>query len=246
MQNNHDDFKNNITKEKIPIIQHILLWVILIGYPLLATVINRLSPPAEQSVDSRIIQIYLLALAIQLIIFLTVIIVITKNPGLNIAQDPSRYRGLASIGIKSGDFTILNVMIGAAFLFVAVIILNIISNIIEYYGVFQAEDITYLLPRTAIEKGFWITLSLAAGFTEEICFRGYIITRMAGLTGSAVPGVILGSISFGLGHLYQGWAGVLVISIYGCMFALLFLARGSLVPCIVAHALQDILAIFAL
>jgi len=153
---------------------------------------------------------------------------------------------LSQLGIRRNDLTFANFAAGVIFLFLAIIILNVISNIIGYYGLFQAEDITYLLPRTPLEKGFWIVLSLSAGIAEEICFRGYVITRLAHLTGSVWPGVLLGAISFGIGHLYQGWGGAVMIMIYGLLFSLLFLARGSLVPCIIAHALQDMLAAFAM
>ena len=121
--------------------------------------------------------------------------------------------------------------------------MNVVSNIINYYGVFETKDISYLLPRTTLEKMVWVILSISAGVTEEISFRGFVITRTTMLTGSVWPGMLLGSLSFGAGHLYQGVAGATVITIYGLLFALLFVARGSLVPCIIAHALQDILAL---
>jgi len=236
--------ENDSEKDKLPIAQKIVLAAILFGYPLISTLLYYANPPSERIILSRILQVYMPALLVQLIILLGILWVILRTPVNHADNCWSLSKSLASLGIKHDDFSLLNFAIGVIFLFVAIIILNIISNIINYYGFFQAEDISYLLPRSTAEKVFWIILSVCAGITEEICFRGYVISRMSKLTGTVWPGVILGSISFGLGHLYQGMAGVALISLYGIMFCLLFIARGSLVPCMIAHALQDILAAF--
>lgn len=248
MVDTHDLDKANLKPDKIivPKIQLVLLGIILLGYPTMSTIMNYLNPPAEIEIQSRIWQVYIPALVFQAFIFITVIMAILAAPLKQAGRFFSLRENMASVGLKRADFSWLNSAIGIIFLFSAVIFLNIISNIIGYYGIFQTEDITYLLPRTQVEKIFWIILSISAGIAEELCFRGFVITRITMLTGSIWPGVLLGSFSFGLGHLYQGWAGVVLIGIYGVMFSLLYVARGSLVPCIIAHMLQDILAAFAL
>ncbi|MCD6161815.1 MAG: CPBP family intramembrane metalloprotease [candidate division Zixibacteria bacterium] len=245
MENNNTLNDNNIDSQKIPLAQKVILAVILLGYPLFSTLMYYINPPSERLIESRIIQVYVPALFFQMMIIFGIVFTILKTP---VAANADRWglsKSLTSLGIKKSDFSIINLAAGIVFLFAAVIVLNIISNIINYYNIFQAEDIAYLLPRTSGEKVFWIIISIAAGIAEEICFRGYVISRMARLTGNIWPGVLLGSISFGFGHLYQGLSGVVLISIYGFMFCLLYLARGSLIPCIIAHALQDILAAFA-
>jgi len=247
MLNNIENHENipAISKVIIPKIQLVILAVILIGYPLISTVMNYINPREDIEIISRIWQIYLPAILFQVLVFSILILSILMAP---LRQGGDFWRpseNLASIGIKRGDFSWLNLAIGVIFVFVAIIILNMLSNIIGYYSFFQAEDITYLLPRSPVEKAFWIALSISAGVTEELCFRGFVLTRMTVLTGSVWPGVILGSLCFGLGHLYQGWAGVVLIGVYGLMFSLLFIARGSLIPCVIAHAMQDILAAFA-
>ncbi|MCP4583216.1 MAG: CPBP family intramembrane metalloprotease [candidate division Zixibacteria bacterium] len=232
-------------KVTLPKIQLIVLIIILIGYPLFSTVMNLVNPSENVEIESRILQLYLPSLMFQALVFLSLILVILKDP---LRQGDSYWsiaENIRSIGVRREDFSFTNLAIGVIFVFAAILILNMISNVIGYYGFFEAEDITYLLPRTPLEKVFWIALSISAGVTEELCFRGFIITRLSILTGSVWPGVIIGALSFGIGHLYQGWAGVVLIGIYGLMFGLLFIARGSLIPCIVAHVLQDILAAFA-
>ena len=233
-------------KITIPTIQLVLLGAILIGYPTLSTIMNYISPPDKIEVESRIWQIYVPALIFQAFIFTTVIMAVLLAPLRQAGRYFNPRENISSIGLKRADFNWLNLVIGVGFLFAAIIFLNILSNIIGYYGLFQSEDISYLLPRTPLERIFWIALSISAGVAEELCFRGFVITRLTMFTGSIWPGVLIGSLSFGIGHLYQGWAGVVMIGIYGVMFSLLFVARGSLVPCIIAHMLQDILAAFAM
>jgi len=247
MENNGNHFQeNNLEENKLPLAQQIVLAAIIFGYPLISILLYYANPPSERIIESLILQVYIPAILVQMIILLGILFVILKTPLNQTNSCWSLSKSLASLGIKRDDFSLINIATGVIFLFVAIIILNLISNIINYYGLFQAEDISYLLPRSIVEKVFWIVLSVCAGITEEICFRGYVISRMSKLTGKLWPGVLLGSISFGLGHLYQGMAGVALISLYGIMFCLLFLARGSLVPCMIAHALQDIIAAFAL
>jgi membrane protease YdiL (CAAX protease family) len=49
-----------------------------------------------------------------------------------------------------------------------------------------------------------------------------------------------------LGHLYLGLNGVLRTAIIGLGFGLLFLLSGSLIPCIVVHALMDLQMVYVM
>lgn len=85
----------------------------------------------------------------------------------------------------------------------------------------------------------WIGVSLAAGFVEELTFRGYLQRQLASRVG--MPLAILGQAAmFGLVHGYQGPAMMVGISVLGIAFGLLAWGRGSLVPGMVAHAAIDI------
>ena len=54
------------------------------------------------------------------------------------------------------------------------------------------------------------------------------------------------SVAFGLGHVYQGFKGVLMTTIAGLGLGLLFLLSGSLVPSMVLHALLDLQMVYVL
>ncbi len=68
---------------------------------------------------------------------------------------------------------------------------------------------------------------IVGGFIEEITFRGYLITRLIKVFGDSqiVLFLILLIISatFGLAHLYQGWAGVLSTGTIAFIFGLVFI-----------------------
>lgn len=105
----------------------------------------------------------------------------------------------------------------------------------------DADVQTALGPRGMLEIVLWVLVSIAAGVCEELVFRGYLQEQLSRLTQSAVAGVLLQSIVFGAGHLYQGWAAATITAVYGLAFGVLAQARGSLRPGMAAHALVDIL-----
>lgn len=98
-----------------------------------------------------------------------------------------------------------------------------------------------LLPRTAEERWAFAGLSMAAGFGEEIVYRGYAIPVLAGLVGT-IGAAVLTSAVFGVLHAYQGAVGIVRTGLLGGLLAWGFLATGSLWPAITAHAVIDVLA----
>ena len=218
---------------KLPRAQVLLLAVFLVLYPLFQLLLNLFAPQNSLQVESKIAQLYVPTLVLQILILASILMAIIKDG-----------ETLASLGIKRKDFSWINLGISIGFMIFALVFLNVLHLALSSLGLPISKDIALILPRTIAERIIWIILAIMTGVSEEICFRGFVISRMGILTRSVWPGVVLGSLAFSIGHSYQGIGGVIVIGTYGLMFALLFLARGSLVPCIIAHALQDILASF--
>lgn len=134
---------------------------------------------------------------------------------------------------------------GIAFLVIGYPILGVLAWILELTGLAIPEMvIRALLPVTAIERMAWVGISITAAVAEETVFRGYLLVRGEEILTSRWLPVSLSALTFGIGHYYQGWGGVVLIAIYGLMFTWLRFRTGSLWPCIVAHALQDILAVY--
>ena len=98
----------------------------------------------------------------------------------------------------------------------------------------------FLLPKTASEILIWILVSLSAGVCEELVYRGYLQRQLWSLTSSLPLALILQSVVFALGHIYQGWKPALVTAIYGLIFGLVAAWRRSIIPGAMAHALVDI------
>jgi membrane protease YdiL (CAAX protease family) len=103
------------------------------------------------------------------------------------------------------------------------------------------RDVLAMLPRTQLELGLWIAMSLVAGFCEEIMFRGYLQRQFLAISKRTSVAVIAQGLMFGLVHSYQGVYAVVMISIMGILFGVLAAWRKSLRPGMIAHAWQDLL-----
>jgi hypothetical protein len=99
-----------------------------------------------------------------------------------------------------------------------------------------------MAPHGGLESAVWVALSLSAGFCEEFVFRGYLQRQMIALTRSRAGGIAAAALLFGASHLYQGLRSALVIAVYGLMFGVLARLSRSLLPGMLAHAAQDLLA----
>ena len=103
----------------------------------------------------------------------------------------------------------------------------------------QIGSLTTIVPHTRRELYWFSGVSLTAGFCEEFQFRGYFIWVMSpwlGWWGAAA----LSLVCFAVGHLYQGWSGVLKTGIVGGLLTLVVAIFDSLWPAIVLHALVDV------
>lgn len=99
-----------------------------------------------------------------------------------------------------------------------------------------------MLPRTPSERWGWAALSVTAGVTEEVVWRGFGLTLLFALLPGVHPAVpiVLSAAAFGWAHWYQGLTGVVATGLLGGILALLFWVSGSLLLPIVLHALLDL------
>lgn len=96
-----------------------------------------------------------------------------------------------------------------------------------------------------------LALGITAGFCEELLFRGLLMTDFARSGYGKAPQVILPGIAFGLSHLgYSGHGllagiGIMVpTAILGMLWGIAYLlGRRGLLPCMVAHFLNDATAL---
>lgn len=107
-------------------------------------------------------------------------------------------------------------------------------------GLEESVILRDLLPANGRERLAFAGLALLAGVCEEIVFRGYALTVLAGVMGVVGAGVLT-SVAFGMLHAYQGVLGVVRTAALGGVLAWAFVAAGSVWPVVVAHAALDLL-----
>ncbi|MCY8762247.1 CPBP family intramembrane metalloprotease [Bacillus spizizenii] len=102
-----------------------------------------------------------------------------------------------------------------------------------------------ILPVSLNEKKVWNYVSLTAGVTEEIIYRGFLIFVLVFLFPQVSIWVIilLASLLFGVAHTYQGlWQGVIRTSLVGALFSALYIIIDSIILLMILHFLVDYLA----
>ena len=104
----------------------------------------------------------------------------------------------------------------------------------------QLGDLLPFLPQDDRDLRTFFALSVTAGVVEELLYRGFALWALA----QWMPlwaAVALSSVAFGLAHSYQGMGGMLRTGAMGLLFAVLFLASGSIWLPMLFHAIFDVL-----
>ena len=122
----------------------------------------------------------------------------------------------------------------------------------------SSPSIEGLLPETAaqgVDMGklftdsrllpLWILAALFKGAFSEELWRIFALTRFEKWLGKTglVLALILGSIVFGFGHLYQGLSGLITIAIIGFLYALVYLRRRRALEAVFAHATFNMIGV---
>jgi len=152
--------------------------------------------------------------------------------------------GLAGLGFKK--IRLVDFFWGIAFLAAANLILSGLALLLNELGMPMLGEIKFLIPQDTTGRITWFFLSLTAGICEETAFRGYLMTRIrlvGGFQNWVIP-TIISAVVFGVCHAYQGVPGLIVISVYGALFSLLYIYTRSIWPGIIAHFFQDFMALF--
>ena len=97
---------------------------------------------------------------------------------------------------------------------------------------------------TPRERWLWVAVSVAAGVSEEVTFRGVMFALLWTVTGSPVAAAVIAAIVFGASHSTQGWASAGIITVIALVLHGLVAYSGTLYPAIAAHTAYDIIAGF--
>ena len=112
----------------------------------------------------------------------------------------------------------------------------------HWLGPDHGASIQTFLPRRGAEILLWVGVSVSAGICEEVVFRGYFQRQFEVFTRSKWIALFLQAALFGISHGYQGVEAAVKIAIFGALYGLIALWRGSLRPGMIAHAGSDILS----
>jgi uncharacterized protein len=107
-------------------------------------------------------------------------------------------------------------------------------------GLPESPLLHHLLPRTAGERAAFAGVSVTAGVTEELVFRGFLVTALIVIVGSPLAAALIAAAAFGLSHAYQGRVGALRAAVLGLLLTVPFLATGSILAPMAAHVLLDL------
>lgn len=155
---------------------------------------------------------------------------VAKRPWVELGLDwPVGFWGLCGFGLG----VLLSIVLAVEFMRIP----KLVGTKLETLKA-RMRDV-HILPHQKSELLLFVVMALTAGVWEELAYRGFLmwfLAPLSGLTGA----IIISSLIFGLGHLYQGWKGVLRTAVVGLVFAIGFAVSHSLWWLMVVHALLDI------
>jgi uncharacterized protein len=168
---------------------------------------------------------------------------------------------LITLKIQKENFDSIGFEIGRLHLWKSIVIGSILGILLELLATYLTTPLLSQLFRQepdlknfhGIEGNFkllifYILFSwIIAAFGEEICFRGFLMNRIAKLFGNSriawIASLILSSVLFGWGHTEQGITGWIQEGLNGLLLGIMFLASGkNLVIPIVSHGMSNTLA----
>jgi len=152
-----------------------------------------------------------------------------RNLGLRMIRWKSDF--LIGIGLA---ILLLVINFGVAFIF---------QHYLPKYSL-EKNPLTAII-HTPQQLALFIFAALIAGGIKEELQRAFILNRFGRYLGGTSLGLILWSLAFGAGHYVQGVQGITIATIYGFLFGVIYLLRGSLIAPIVAHSAYDTLALLA-
>jgi membrane protease YdiL (CAAX protease family) len=104
-------------------------------------------------------------------------------------------------------------------------------------------DIAALMPRNRAELAHVAVLSINAGIAEELFYRLTLPLLFVLVIGNVWIAFMLATLAFGLVHFYQGWGGIVATTVIGALFAICYLAIGSIWAAALVHAAMDLAAL---
>jgi CAAX protease family protein len=220
------------------LLQHLLVLFLVVGAPLWDRYeIPRLKASTEPRKKIRYYEkimaaTWICAIASVLFIGIASVFAIHTTPG-EIAWLDAGSRGRVFVQ---------GVTIGVLIVIFVPAVLALRSEKLRVKAAKAAKRMSFLLPSSGEERRWWWLVCLTAGIGEEVIYRGLLLHYLHVLPFhlSWTLALVVSSVIFGIGHLYQGIAGAVSTVVVGFLFGAMFLATGSLLLPIVVHAVMDL------
>jgi uncharacterized protein len=103
------------------------------------------------------------------------------------------------------------------------------------------QSLGILFPDSHQERNWFGALSIGAGISEELVYRGFLMYYLGEYVAhiNLIEKILLSSLVFGIAHIYQGWKRAITTGVVGMILALMYVLSGSLLLPIVIHAVSD-------
>lgn len=147
---------------------------------------------------------------------------------------PKEKLTLDSIGLHNRDWK-KSLMLAAVVFVVCIAAMLICVEFSKLVGWKFGESKSFDL----LSKPVIAFITIRAGVAEEIFMRGFLLERFTAITGKKWMAFLLSTIPFGLLHYPQGYAGILISTVAGGLFALFYFWKKDLKSNIIAHFLID-------
>lgn len=223
------------------IVEHLLVLFLIVGMPLWDWYeIPRLKASTEPGKKVRyylkiVAALWILAVAVVLMVGWTTVFTIHRTPGEISWLDEGSRGGAVVTGLTVGMVTAILVPA----------VLAMFSAKIRAKAGKAAKRLAFLLPSSKDERRWWWLVCCTAGICEEIVYRGFLLHYIHFLPFrlSLTWALVVSSVIFGIGHLYQGVLGAVQTTVVGFLFGAVFVATGSLLLPMVLHAALDLRAL---
>ena len=165
----------------------------------------------------------------------------------------ARQRGesLSAFGLARPQRIWLAVVLGIVFVAINLFALQPLKDLLREAVNAPPADLSafeYIHGNLAAYLVSLVAVWVAAAFSEEFIFRGYLLNRIAAIGNGTVLAwglaILVQATVFGLGHLYAGWGVALTVG-FGALFSGVFflIAGRNLWALILAHGIWDSLVV---
>jgi membrane protease YdiL (CAAX protease family) len=141
------------------------------------------------------------------------------------------FLGTRSVGAEAR----VGLPLALAALGLGVIVLVVIQHVAPWLRTVPVNPMQGFV-RTPRDAAAFAVIAIVAGGVREEVQRAFLLRRFERWLGGSKVGIVVTSVSFGLGHKIQGLDAAVATSVLGGFWAFIYLRRRSVVAPVVSHS----------